>query len=95
MTSIRKEMEQYFPYGEREIAYLKNRDKRPDILSFGDLGVQRGMRMLYHHRKITKELFRKYQRRYSPYGSVACIYLWAISAGAIAELKDYGAKKKR
>ncbi len=67
---------------------------RPNILSFGDLGIQRGLRMLYHHRKITKELFAKYQRRYSPYGSVACIYLWAISSGAIAGMKDCGAEPK-
>lgn len=67
---------------------------RPNVLSFGDLGVQRGLRMVYHHRKITKELFRKYQRRYSPYGSVACIYLWAVSAGAIEGMKDYGANNK-
>lgn len=66
---------------------------RPNILSFGDLGVQRGLRMVYHHRKITKEVFRKYQRRYAPYGSVACIYLWAVSAGAIEGMKDYGGKE--
>ena len=52
---------------------------RPDILSFGDLGIQRGMRMVYHHRKITRKLFEKYRRRYSPYGSVASLYLWAIA----------------
>lgn len=66
---------------------------RPNVLSFGDLGVQRGLRMVYHHRKITKELFRKYQRRYAPYGSVACIYLWAVSAGAVEGMKDYGGKE--
>ena len=52
---------------------------RPDILSFGDLAIQRGMRMVYHHRKITRALFEKYRRRYSPYGSVASLYLWAVS----------------
>ncbi len=52
---------------------------RPDILSYGDLAIQRGMRMVYHHRKITREMFEKYRRRYSPYGSVASLYLWAIS----------------
>lgn len=57
--------------------------QRPDILSYGDLAIQRGMRMLYHHRKITRELFEKYRRRYSPYGSVASLYLWAIAGGAI------------
>lgn len=68
--------------------------QRPDILSFGDLAVQRGMRMLYHHRKITRSLFEKYRRRYSPYGSVACIYLWAVSAGAVEGLKDFAPKEK-
>lgn len=57
--------------------------QRQDILSFGDLAIQRGMRMLYRHRKITRPLFEKYRRRYSPYGSVASLYLWAIAGGAI------------
>ena len=56
--------------------------QRPDIMSFGDLAIIRGMRMLYHHRKITRELFAKYKRRYSPYGSVASLYIWAIAGGA-------------
>ncbi|MBQ3106324.1 MAG: DNA-3-methyladenine glycosylase 2 family protein [Eggerthellaceae bacterium] len=52
---------------------------RPDVLSFGDLAIHRGMRMVYHHRKVTREMFEKYRRRYSPYGSVASLYLWAVS----------------
>ena len=66
--------------------------QRPDILSYGDLAIHRGMRMLYHHRKITKELFEKYRRCYSPYGSVASLYLWAIAGGAIDGMKDYALK---
>ena len=68
--------------------------QRPDIVSFGDLAIQRGMRMLYRHRKITPELFAKYKRRYSPYGTVASIYLWAIAGGAIPELTDPAPKGK-
>ena len=68
--------------------------QRPDVLSFGDLAILRGMRMLYHHRKITRELFEKYRRRYSPCGSVASIYLWAISAGKAGEMRDYAPKTK-
>jgi len=66
--------------------------QRPDILSYGDLAILRGMRMLYRHRKITRQLFEKYRRRYSPYGSVASLYLWAIAGGAIEGMKDYAAK---
>lgn len=69
--------------------------QRPDILSFDDLAIQRGLRMLYHHRKITRELFAKYQKRYSPYGSTAAIYLWEIAGGTIEGMKDYAPAKKR
>jgi len=69
--------------------------QRPNILSFGDLAILRGMRMLYHHRIITKQLFEKYRRRYSPYGSVASLYLWAIAGGAIEGMKDYAPKQKK
>jgi DNA-3-methyladenine glycosylase II len=55
--------------------------QRPDILSYGDLAIHRGLRMLYRHRVITKELFEKYRRRYTPYGSVASLYLWEIASG--------------
>lgn len=68
--------------------------QRPDIVSYGDLAILRGMRMLYHHRHITKELFEKYRRRYSPYGSVASLYLWAIAGGAIEGMRDYAPRRR-
>lgn len=68
--------------------------QRKDVLSFDDLAIQRGLRMVYHHRSITRQLFEKYRRRFSPYGSVASLYLWAVAGGAIAEMKDYAPKKQ-
>ena len=62
--------------------------QRPDILSYDDLAIRRGLRMVYHHRAIDRRLFEKYRRRYSPYGSVASLYLWAVSGGAIPELRE-------
>lgn len=59
--------------------------QRPNILSFGDFAIQKGLRILYHHKNITLPLFQKYHRRYSPYASVASIYLWEIAAGTIIE----------
>ena len=67
--------------------------QRPDVLSYDDLAIQRGMRMLYHHRAIDRRLFEKYRRRYSPYGSVASLYLWAVAGGAIPGMKDCAPKK--
>lgn len=68
--------------------------QRKDVLSFDDFAIQRGLRMVYHHRSITRQLFEKYRRRFSPYGSVASLYLWAVAGGAIAEMKDYAPKKQ-
>ena len=68
--------------------------QRPDILSYGDLAILRGMRMVYHHRKIDKKKFEMYRRRLSPYGSVASLYFWAVAGGAIPGMKDYVPKKK-
>lgn len=68
--------------------------QRPDIFSYDDLAIQRGLRMVYHHRKIDRKLFEKYRRRFSPYCSVASLYLWAVAGGAIPEMKDYSPKNK-
>ena len=68
--------------------------QRPDILSYGDLAILRGMRMVYHHKEITKERFERYRRRFSPYGSVASLYFWAVAGGAIPGMKDYAPIRK-
>lgn len=67
--------------------------QRPDIFSFDDLAIQRGLRMVYHHRKIDRKLFEKYRRRFSPYCSVASLYLWAVAGGAVPGMRDYALKK--
>lgn len=50
---------------------------RPNILSFGDLIIRRNIALLYGHKEMPKARFEKYAKRYSPYGSVASLYLWA------------------
>lgn len=69
--------------------------QRPDVVSFGDLAIHRGMRMLYRHRSIDRKKFMRYARRYSPYGTVASLYLWAIAGGAIPEMRDFSPQKKK
>lgn len=52
---------------------------RPDVVSWGDLAIRRGMMTLYGLKTLTRLQFDRYRKRYSPYGSVASIYLWALS----------------
>ena len=67
--------------------------QRPDVMSWDDLAIHRGLRMLYRHRNITSALFAKYKRRYSPYATVASLYLWAIAGGACPALTDSAQKR--
>ena len=67
--------------------------QRPNVLSYGDLAIHRGLRMAYRHRKIDKAKFNRYWKRYTPYASVASLYLWAVAGGAIDGMKDYAPQK--
>lgn len=62
--------------------------QRPNVLSWGDLGIHRGLRMVYRHQTLTRELFTKYHKRYSPYATVASFYLWEVSAGRCEGYSD-------
>ena len=62
--------------------------QRPDVFSFQDLAIIRGLRMTYRHRSIDRTKFDRYRKRYSPYASVASLYLWAVASGAVDGIKD-------
>ncbi|MGI6161971.1 MAG: DNA-3-methyladenine glycosylase family protein [Christensenellales bacterium] len=68
--------------------------QRMDVISRDDIAILRGLRMLYRHRKITPQLFAKYKRRYSPYATVASLYLWEISHGVCEGLVDLAPKSE-
>ncbi|MCX6651379.1 MAG: DNA-3-methyladenine glycosylase [Methanomassiliicoccales archaeon] len=53
--------------------------QRPDVVSWSDLAIRRGMTVLYGLDKLDKDDFERYRKRYSPYGSIASLYLWKIS----------------
>ncbi|MHA7964140.1 DNA-3-methyladenine glycosylase family protein [Paenibacillus sp. CAU 1782] len=52
---------------------------RQDVVSFGDAAIRRGMMRLYGLSELDEEAFRRYLANYSPYGTVASLYLWALS----------------
>ncbi len=53
---------------------------RPDVVSWGDLAIRRGMMTLYGLKDLSKSQFDRFRKRYSPFGSVASLYLWALSS---------------
>lgn len=54
--------------------------ERPNILSYKDLGIRRGIMRLHGLSDLSKKEFKWYEELYSPYGTVASIYLWEISS---------------
>jgi 3-methyladenine DNA glycosylase/8-oxoguanine DNA glycosylase len=53
--------------------------ERPNVLSWGDFAIRRGIMNLYEIKELDKQQFEYYRKRYSPYCSVASFYLWAIA----------------
>ena len=68
--------------------------ERPDVFSYDDLAIRRGLRMVYRRREITREQFERFRRRFSPCCSVASLYLWAVAGGAVEELRDPAASRR-
>lgn len=51
--------------------------RRPDVLPTGDYGVQAAIKKHYRKRKLPKPKdMEKIARRWAPYRSIACWYLW-------------------
>lgn len=69
--------------------------QRPNVFSYGDLAILRGMRMVYLHKEIDRARFERYRKRFSPYCSIASLYFWAVSGGALPELTDPAAPKPK
>lgn len=69
--------------------------QRPNVFSYGDLAILRGMRMVYRHKEINRARFERYRKRFSPYCSIASLYFWAVSGGALPELTDPAAPKPK
>jgi len=52
---------------------------RPDVMSYGDLAIRRGLERLYGHKELTRAQFERYRKRFSPHGTAASLYLWALA----------------
>ncbi len=53
---------------------------RPNVLSYNDLGIRRGLKILYNLETIDKEKFDEYVSLFSPYCTIASFYLWEVAS---------------
>ncbi len=62
---------------------------RKDVISYGDLGIRRGIKWLYGLKdEPTKEEFILYKERYSPNNTLASFYLWEITIKNLFKFDD-------
>lgn len=52
---------------------------RMNVLSTKDLGIRRGLRVLYGIEVFDEGVVEKIKSRFSPYGSIASLYLWTVT----------------
>ncbi len=59
---------------------------RLDVFSFGDLAIQKAVMKVHGYQSYSKERYERLKKAYSPYGTVASLYYYAIneSEGAAA-----------
>lgn len=55
---------------------------RQDILSLSDFGIRKGLSILHGVDPKDRRAMERFKGLYSPYGTVASIYLWEIAASA-------------
>ena len=66
---------------------------RPDVTSYGDLAIRRGVLNLYRLKELTKEKFDRLAKRWSPYGTTASLYLWEAAVDEQLEAERTGKRK--
>jgi len=52
--------------------------QRPNVLSYGDLVIRKAIMNLHNLENLSKKDFEEYKELYSPYCSVASLYLWSM-----------------
>ncbi len=50
--------------------------QRPDVLSYGDLAIRRGIMRLYSMEELSEDDFHRLTDRFSPYRTTAALYIW-------------------
>ena len=53
---------------------------RPNVLSYGDIAIRRGLEFLLDlSNDITRDEFKKYTDMFSPYNTTASLYIWELT----------------
>jgi len=68
--------------------------QRKNVFSYGDIALLRGLRMMYNIENLTKERFEEFRKLFTPYCTIASLYIWEVGEGHIKGFTDPRPKKK-
>ncbi|NLY72665.1 MAG: DNA-3-methyladenine glycosylase 2 family protein [Tissierellia bacterium] len=60
--------------------------QRPDVISYGDFAIRKGMMLVYGLKELSEKEFIRITSAYSPHSTVASLYLWEASRGNLPEV---------
>lgn len=63
--------------------------KRPNVFTFLDIALKRGLKMIYGEERIDRKRFEEFRERFSPYCSVASLYIWAIGEKKVDGVDEF------
>ena len=52
--------------------------QRPDVISYDDFGIRKGMQLLYGMENVRRKYFLRLSEAYHPYATIASFYLWYV-----------------
>ena len=84
---ISKELTQIKGIGQRTVdMFLMFTLNRADILPYGDLGIQKGIMKILNKKNLpSKKEMRNCSKKWVPYRTIACWYLWRMTDDIFAK----------
>lgn len=62
---------------------------RENVFTFGDVALNRGLKMIYGLEDISKEQFEYFKKLFDPYGTIASLYIWGIGEYKKDGIKEF------
>jgi len=62
--------------------------ERKDVFSFKDIALIRGLKRMYGLEEVPAPLFEEFRKRFSPYGTIASLYIWEVGEGRVEGFPD-------
>ncbi len=68
---------------------------RTDVFTRGDIALNRGLKIMYGLEEVNDEVFDYYHNLFKPYGTLACLYIWAVGENKKEGIVDFVKEQRK